>query len=182
MGSGHVLERDEQVIADEGKEHMRPDALVEAVEHRAHDHVALEFLERLFDLGQPHLAPQRFEVFVGQVGVQQVAAFAALRSAQPVAPQCESEGARRGASLTSDTRISTRCQASTYTSPSCGSGTTRRPTASPAHLSKIRHGAVPVPVLTLSDWPIQASAPLPRNLAVAKRKRLIDAMLLAMFR
>ena len=36
MGSGHVLERDEQAVADEGKEHVCLDALVEAVEHRAH--------------------------------------------------------------------------------------------------------------------------------------------------
>jgi len=81
--SQRLLERDLQTVGDDGDEDMRFDAIIAVMVNGPYRQIALEFLDGLFDFGQLHiLLPQLCRIRGGEVGAQQIVAFATALPAQ----------------------------------------------------------------------------------------------------
>ena len=60
-----------QAVGHEGDKNVCLNALVSLMKNRPDGEIVLQFLERLFDLGEPNIVlPQRRGIFLAQIGAQ----------------------------------------------------------------------------------------------------------------
>ena len=109
QGLEPLLQGDLQAIGDEGDEDVGLDAIVGLVVDGADRQIAFQLLEGLLDLGELNVvAPQCGGILAGEIGAQQVAAFAPTDLSQLVLVQGEGEGSGVTSWPGSGRRIATR--------------------------------------------------------------------------
>jgi hypothetical protein len=93
LGLGSLLQGHLQAVAQEADEDVRFDTFIFLVVDGADGEVVLEFLEGLLDFGEDDvLLPQFLGFFGGEVGAEQVGAFAPAGFAQFLPVEAEGEG------------------------------------------------------------------------------------------
>ena len=95
QGVQSSIQRDVQAIGEEGDEDMCLDASLELMEDGTDGQIALEVLERLFDRDELQIeVPQLRRIGFGEIGAQQIAAFAPPSLAELVAAEPIAERGR----------------------------------------------------------------------------------------